>query len=58
MPGVKHVTINDLDPVAVDRAHDNIKVNGLDSTLLGTADERGHGIWIQNGDATHEMYLS
>jgi tRNA (guanine26-N2/guanine27-N2)-dimethyltransferase len=58
VPGVKHVTINDLDPVAVDRAHDNIKVNGLDSTLLGAADERGHGIRIQNGDATHEMYLS
>jgi tRNA (guanine26-N2/guanine27-N2)-dimethyltransferase len=26
--------------------------------LLGAADERGHGIRIQNGDATHEMYMS
>jgi len=58
IPGVKHVTINDLDPAAVDRAHDNIKVNGLQTVLLDESNERGHGIRIQNGDATHEMYMS
>ena len=58
IPGVKHVTINDLDPVAVHRAHDNIQVNGLTSMLLTESDKRGYGIHVQNGDATHEMYLS
>lgn len=56
IPGVKHVTINDLDPVAVERAHANIAVNNLMDVL--TDDDRGHGIRILCGDATHEMYLS
>lgn len=56
IPGVKHVTINDLDSVAVERAHANIAVNKLTDSL--TNDDRGHGIRILCGDATHEMYLS
>lgn len=56
IPGVKHVTINDLDPVAVERAHTNIAVNKLTDVL--TNEDRGHGIRIMCGDATHEMYLS
>ena len=59
IPGVKHVTINDLDPAAVERAHANLAVNNLTDVLLkDTDDDRGHGIRIQCGDATHEMYLS
>lgn len=56
IPGVKHVTINDLDPAAVERAHTNLSVNNLTDVL--TTDDRGHGIRILCGDATHEMYLS
>jgi len=56
IPGIKHVTINDLDPVAVERAHKNIAVNKLTDVL--TSDDRGHGIRIMCGDASHEMYLS
>ena len=56
IPGVKHVTINDLDPAAVERAHTNLSVNNLADVL--TNDDRGHGIRILCGDATHEMYLS
>jgi len=56
IPGVKHVTINDLDAAAVERAHTNISVNNLTDVL--TKDDRGHGIRISCGDATHEMYLS
>jgi tRNA (guanine26-N2/guanine27-N2)-dimethyltransferase len=68
IPGVKHVTINDLDPAAVERAHTNLLVNELTDVLLanGTAgttttdqhDPRARGIRIQHGDATHEMYSS
>jgi tRNA (guanine26-N2/guanine27-N2)-dimethyltransferase len=59
VPGVKHVTINDLDPAAVERAHTNLAVNNLTDVLLKDTDhDRGHGIRIQCGDATHEMYLS
>ena len=59
IPGVKHVTINDLDPAAVERAHTNVEVNKLTDVLLkDDADDRGHGIRVQCGDATHEMYLS
>lgn len=56
IPGVKHVTINDLDPTAVERAHTNVAVNKLTDVL--TTEDRGHGIRILCGDATHEMYLS
>jgi tRNA (guanine26-N2/guanine27-N2)-dimethyltransferase len=72
IPGVKHVTINDLDHAAVERAHTNMQVNELTDVLVGAApdvsststntdqhdDPRARGIRIQHGDATHEMYLS
>ena len=34
IPGVQHVTINDLDPAAVERAEHNIEENGLTDVLL------------------------
>jgi tRNA (guanine26-N2/guanine27-N2)-dimethyltransferase len=58
IPNVKHVTINDLDCAATERAMDNIKRNGLDQVLLSDNTHRCYGICIQHGDATHEMYLS
>lgn len=53
--GVQHITINDLDPAAVERAHANIEQNALTDAVVSS---RTHGIRIQNGDATHEMYQS
>ena len=67
IPGVKHVTINDLDPAAVERAHMNIQENGLTNALVSSNNnkneddlcwQRPHGIQVQNGDAKMEMYLS
>ena len=72
IPGVKHVTINDLDPAAVERAELNIGENGLTDVLVKesfwdnhttTTDtekpwQRPFGIHVQNGDAKMEMYLS
>lgn len=55
IPGVQHVTINDLDPAAVERAHANMERNQLTDKVTT---ERNYGIRIQNGDATHEMYTS
>ncbi|KAL3942524.1 MAG: hypothetical protein SGBAC_003300 [Bacillariaceae sp.] len=56
--GVKHVTINDLEEAAIKRAHGNIKNNKLDGVLLENNAEREHGICINHGDATHEMYMA
>mmetsp|Transcript_20210 Transcript_20210/g.49575 ORF Transcript_20210/g.49575 Transcript_20210/m.49575 type:complete len:558 (-) Transcript_20210:50-1723(-) len=56
--GVKHVTINDLEEAAVKRARGNIKNNKLDDVLLESNAEREHGICINHGDATHEMYMA
>jgi tRNA (guanine26-N2/guanine27-N2)-dimethyltransferase len=73
IPGVKHVTINDLDHAAVERAHTNMRVNELTDELVAPPgavpaatptdstdqqDPRPQGIRIQHGDATHEMYQS
>jgi tRNA (guanine26-N2/guanine27-N2)-dimethyltransferase len=58
IPGVKHVTINDLDVAATERAIDNLKHNGLDHVLLSDNVERRFGICVHHGDATHEMYIS
>ena len=55
VPGVQHVTINDLDPAAVERAHANMEQNDLTNVVVTS---RTHGIRIQHGDATHEMYQS
>jgi tRNA (guanine26-N2/guanine27-N2)-dimethyltransferase len=49
------VTINDLDPAAVERAHANLERNDLKGVA---AESRSYGIRIQHGDATHEMYMS
>lgn len=56
--GVKHVTINDLEEAAVQRARANIKNNKLEGVLLESNGERDHGICINHGDATHEMYMA
>lgn len=56
--GVKHVTINDLEEAAVNRAKDNLKNNSLDNVLLEDNIDRAHGICVNHGDATHEMYMS
>ena len=58
IPGVHHVTINDLDPAAVERAHNNVQENQLGNVLLESNHDRKKGIFISLGDATHEMYLS
>lgn len=65
IPGVHHVTINDLDAAAVDRAKTNITANQLESALIDDNNDqqrqcrrRSKGIFIQTGDATDEMYRS
>jgi tRNA (guanine26-N2/guanine27-N2)-dimethyltransferase len=59
IPGVKHVTINDLEEVAVERAKDNLRNNKIDSSVvLDDNAERNHGICVNHGDATHEMYMA
>jgi tRNA (guanine26-N2/guanine27-N2)-dimethyltransferase len=61
IPGVRHVTINDLDAAAVERAQDNLQHNQLgDCFVTNTMDPstRPTGIVIQQGDAVHEMYSS
>lgn len=66
IPGIKHITINDLDPAAVDRAHTNAAVNNLTDMIVPSynpgsddaSDPRPRGICIQQGDATHELYNS
>mmetsp|Transcript_8162 Transcript_8162/g.15366 ORF Transcript_8162/g.15366 Transcript_8162/m.15366 type:complete len:669 (-) Transcript_8162:63-2069(-) len=61
-PSLLHsVTINDLDPAAVDLAKENIKFNNLSDVLL-TLDEEckggKRGVVVVNNDATHLMYTS
>ncbi len=56
--GVKHITINDLELAAVERAKENLHHNGLDSVLLESNATRDHGICVNHGDATHELYMS
>jgi tRNA (guanine26-N2/guanine27-N2)-dimethyltransferase len=56
--GVKHVTINDLEEAAVARAKDNLKNNSLENIMLKDNIERAHGICVNHGDATHEIYMS
>lgn len=55
------VTINDLDPAAVDLAKENIKFNNLSHVLLTLEEEsKGdkRGVVVVNNDATHLMYTS
>lgn len=59
IPGVKHVTINDLEEAAVERAIENLRNNKIDSSVvLDDNAERNYGICVNHGDATHEMYMS
>jgi len=58
IPGVKHVTINDLEEAAVERAKNNLQNNQLETIILNDNTERKHGIYINHGDATHTMYMS
>lgn len=61
-PSLLHsVTINDLDPAAVDLAKENIEFNQLKDVLLDEDEEaKGEkkGIAVVNNDATHLMYTS
>ena len=71
VPGVRTIVINDLDPVAVDMARENVIRNGLVNDLIGgdggkqqqeqinnNFHTRSRGLHLQVGDATHEMYIS
>ena len=68
IPGVKHVTINDLEEAAIERAKDNLRNNNLEQVMLGSnvasgsgdgdVDRRPNGICVNHGDATHELYMS
>lgn len=58
IPGVKHVTINDLEEAAVERAKENLRNNNLESVMLESNATRDHGICVNHGDATHELYIS
>ncbi len=59
IPGIKHVTINDLEEVAVDRAKDNLRNNKIESSVILEDNlERKYGICVNHGDATHEMYMA
>ncbi len=58
-PSLLHsVTINDLDPAAVDLAKENIAFNNLSESLLGENEDDRRGISVVNSDATHLMYTS
>jgi tRNA (guanine26-N2/guanine27-N2)-dimethyltransferase len=58
IPGVKHVTINDLEEAATERARDNLQRNNLQDVMLEDNSERKYGICVHHGDATHEMYMA
>ena len=63
VPHVKHITINDMETAAVERAHTNIRLNKLQDSLIADNDTsievtRPPGIRIHHGDAMHELYLS
>lgn len=51
---VQHVTINDLEPAAVERAHLNLKENNLQDRLVQSHEQPG--IRIQQADARAVMY--
>lgn len=59
VPGVKEVIINDLTEAAVEQAKENVAFNGLSKVLIDDSDTDGEtGIRVQQGDATHVMYVS
>lgn len=51
---VQHVTINDLEEAAVERAHQNVKENNLQEILAESREDPG--IFIQQADARAVMY--
>ena len=57
---VHSITINDLDPAAVDLAKENIEYNKLSHALVQSPEEEvtKGGIWAQLGDATQVLYNS
>lgn len=57
IPGVRHVTINDLDSAAIERAHASLDLNGLSEVVVKERGEKD-GILVQHGDAKHVMYNS
>ena len=64
IPGIHHITINDLEAAAVQRARENLVANQLGSVQVmdggsaPTSGRRPRGIAIQQGDAKDEMYAS
>jgi tRNA (guanine26-N2/guanine27-N2)-dimethyltransferase len=62
IPHVHHVTINDLDETAIQRAYDNVVTNQLQDVVITeaarTTTTRPHGICLQVGDVLTEMYAS
>lgn len=58
-PSLIHsITINDLDPAAVDLAKENMEFNNLSDILLEEENNGKRGIAVVNNDATHLMYQS
>jgi len=65
-PHVKHITVNDLDPAAYERARNNLRHNGLAEHLIdsdnnnnnNSSTRRPPGICIQTADATDVLYNS
>jgi tRNA (guanine26-N2/guanine27-N2)-dimethyltransferase len=56
IPGVYHVKINDLDPAAIERARNNLKLNELSDKIV---DDRSRaGISLRTGDGLQELYDS
>lgn len=56
-PDIRHITINDLDPAAYQRAVTNIDSNALSDHLIASdAAGRPRGIRIQTCDATQVLY--
>ena len=56
---ISHITINDIDPSATQRAHSNIELNELSDVLIPPETRgRPHGIRICTSDATDIMYHS
>lgn len=71
IPGIHHITINDLDPAAVERAHQNVTDNALHNDLIVEAPEplkaaassslpllHRRGLCIHQGDATSLLYAT
>ena len=58
IPGVRHVTVNDIEVAAVERARQNCTLNGIEPKDGNSAPSQTPGVVIQRGDAIQEMYQS